>query len=68
MKFQPTPALPTDEELWQLACKGQEMAFTQIMQRYANRLVGYGRKWTRDEDLIKNTNLEKYNTLYNLWT
>lgn len=43
----------TDEELWASTRTNHEPAFTQLMQRYARRLILYGRKWSADEELVK---------------
>lgn len=43
----------TDDALWQRVSAGDEPAFTQLMQRYTGRLISYGRKWSADDELVK---------------
>lgn len=48
-----TPPPPSDEALWQRATQDDEAAFTELLHRYSPRLLGYGRKWSHDDELVK---------------
>ncbi|AQG80979.1 RNA polymerase sigma factor [Spirosoma montaniterrae] len=45
----------TDDELWQWVREDEESAFTRLMQRYTGQLINYGRKWSLDDELVKDS-------------
>lgn len=55
---------PSDEQLWGSLQNGDSEAFTVLIQRYSRFLLSYGRKFTSDQELVKDSVQDLFTELW----